>query len=84
MVVLRRLMYQLVNQQYLLISYLHDQYKKNKQLFEGNNAFIALREIFSDILLNVDTPVYLVIDALNECTLGLSQLLKLIVQISSI
>jgi len=81
--VLKGLIYQLVNQRNSLISHLRERYDKNKQLFEGNNAFIALREIFIEMLHDLDTKVYLVVDALDECELGLPQLLKLIVQTAS-
>jgi hypothetical protein len=83
--VLRGLLYLLVKQQQSLISHIREIYDDaGKQCFEGVNAWVTLSKIFTNIL---EDPrlhsTYLVIDALDECTIDLSLLLKLIVQKSS-
>lgn len=56
-----------------------------KALFEDINAWTALSAILKDILEDQALEsAYIVIDALDECTIGLSSLLDLIVQGSSI
>jgi hypothetical protein len=82
--VLRGLIYQLINQQRSLILHLRERYDEKQNLFEDLNAFYALREIFTKMLHDLCTKVYLVVDALDECESGLSQLLNLIVQTTSI
>ena len=83
--VLRGLIYQLLIQQQSLISHLRKQYDKTGQkLFEDANAFIALSNIFTEMLHDPDlTRVYLVVDALDECESKLSELIGLIVQNAS-
>ena len=78
--VLRGLIYQLLIQQRSLISHLREHYDPaGQQLFEGDNAFYALRDIFTEMLHDPHlTRVYLIIDALDECESGLPQLLDLI------
>ena len=80
--VLRGLIYQLLVQQQSLISHLRKQYDKaGRQLFEDVNAFVALSNIFTEMLHDPRlTRVYLVVDALDECESGLLQLLDLIVR----
>ena len=82
--VLRGLIYQLLVQQQSLISYIREQYDKaGRQLFEDVNAFVALSNIFTKMLHDPRlTRVYLVVDALDECESGLSELLKLIRNVS--
>jgi nucleoside-triphosphatase THEP1 len=86
-VVLRGLIFMLVDQQPSLISYVRRQYDKNgKQVFEDDNAWEALSEILTNILedpLLQATTTYLIIDALDECTSGLDRLLELVAQKSS-
>ena len=80
--VLRGLMYLLVDQQPSLISHIrkkHDHAKKN--LFEDANAWVALCEIFTNILQDSSlNSTYLIIDALDECVVDLPKLLDFIVQ----
>jgi hypothetical protein len=78
--VLRGLLYLLITQRQDLIQYVQQRYEAvGKQLFEGPNAFYALREILSDMLNNASLPpTYLLVDALDECTSGLSDLLHVI------
>src|SRR5947207_10354958 len=74
--VLRGLIYMLVNQQPSLISHVRKYDHVGKTLFEDMNAWVALSEIFIDILRdpNLDRTC-LIIDALDECVAGLPKLL---------
>jgi hypothetical protein len=80
--VLRGLIYLLLIQQESLVSHLQVEYDRvGKSLFEGDNAFYALSEIFQNMLRDSTLPAaYLIIDALDECETGLPQLLELINQ----
>ncbi|KAK6518984.1 hypothetical protein TWF281_003675 [Arthrobotrys megalospora] len=82
--VLRGLIYLLVIQEQVLLSHLEQEYSRaGKQLFEDRNAWVALSELFLDILrnpiFNASNPAYLIVDALDECVSGLEQFCKLIV-----
>ena len=83
--VLRGLIYQLLIQKRSLISHLYEQYDNaGRQLFEDSNAFVALSNIFTKMLHDSSlTRVYLVVDALDECESGLSQLVDVIVKNAS-
>lgn len=83
--VLRGLIYLLVDQSPSLLSHVQAEYDKaGKALFEGSNAWSALSTIFKDILRDPSLkPTYLIIDALDECTIGRRFLLDMIVQESS-
>jgi hypothetical protein len=78
--VLRGLIYQLVTQREGLLRYVRKRYDGvGKQVFEGPNAVYALREILSDMLDDTSLPpTYLLIDALDECSFGLPDLLHII------
>jgi hypothetical protein len=82
--VLRGLVYMLVTQSGDLLRYVQQRYKTvGKQLFEGPNAIYALREVLSDMLNDASLPpTYLLVDALDECTSGLSELLGIITDTS--
>jgi len=55
-----------------------------KALFEDANAWVALSEIFTSILLDPSLKsIYLIIDALDECKANLDQLLDLISRTAS-
>jgi len=84
--VLRGLIYLLVNQQPSLISHVRKKYDHaGKGLFKDVNAWIALSEIFTNILQDTSLKsAYLIIDALDECVTDLPQLLDLIVLKSSV
>ena len=84
--VLRGLIYLLVDQQPSLISHVRAKYDRaGKTLFEDANAWVALSEIFTNILRDPGlASTYLVIDALDECVIGLPKLLDLIVQTLSV
>jgi hypothetical protein len=78
--VLRGLIYLLITQKEDLIQHVRRRYEATgSKLFEGHNAIYALREILSDILNDSSLPAtYLLIDGLDECSSGLSQLLHMI------
>jgi hypothetical protein len=80
--VLRGLVYLLVDQQPSLI--LHIQKKHDhagKTLFEDANAWVALSEIFTNILQDPSlNSTYLIIDVLDKCMADLPKLLDFIVQ----
>jgi hypothetical protein len=83
--VLRGLLYMLVSQQPSLVSHVckrHDQASRN--LFEDANAWTALKEIFVDVLQDPNLgTTYMIIDALDECTIDRTKLLEFIAQQSS-
>jgi hypothetical protein len=82
--VLRGLMFLLLNQQPSLISHIRKKHDHaGKALFEDANAWVALSEIFANILQDPSlNSTYLIIDALDECIVGLPKLLDFIVQLS--
>ncbi|KAK4251068.1 NACHT domain-containing protein [Corynascus novoguineensis] len=84
--VLRGLIYLLVDQQPCLMSHVQKMYDPaGNPTFRDVNAWVALSEIFTDILKDPGLPpARLIIDALDECTEGLELLLDLIVQTSSV
>jgi hypothetical protein len=75
----------LVKQQPPLISYLRESHDDSGQRrFGGVNVFVALSKIFNSILGDPDLrSTYLIINALDECTIDLSRLLKLVLETSS-
>ncbi|KIW10919.1 hypothetical protein PV08_10218 [Exophiala spinifera] len=83
--VLRGLIYMLVCQRPSLISHVQEKYKHaGKDLFQDQNAWIALSEIFTNLLQDPSLDnTYLIIDALDECVEGLPKLLGLIAHMSS-
>jgi hypothetical protein len=83
--VLRGLLYLLVSQQPSLASCVRKKYDKaGKNMFEDVNAWVALTQIFTDVLRNPSlTATYLIIDALDECVTDLPKLLEFIVKQSS-
>ncbi|KAH6724991.1 hypothetical protein BKA61DRAFT_537097 [Leptodontidium sp. MPI-SDFR-AT-0119] len=84
--VLRGLIYLLVDEQPSLISHVRKKYEQaGKALFEDTNAWVALCEIFANILQDPKlNSTCLIVDALDECAVDLPKLLDLIVQTSSI
>ena len=84
--VLRRLLYLLVSQQPSLTSCVRKKYDHaGKSIFEDANAWVALTEIFADVLRNPSLiTTYLIIDALDECVTDLPKLLDFIVKQSSV
>ncbi|KAF1955653.1 WD40 repeat-like protein [Byssothecium circinans] len=84
--VLRGLLYLLVNQQPSLVSHIQKKYDHaGKALFEDANAWVALSEIFTNILQDPSlSSMYLTVDALDECVADLPKLLGFIAQQSSV
>ncbi|KAF6823846.1 hypothetical protein CMUS01_10516 [Colletotrichum musicola] len=82
--VLRGLIFMLVNQDRSLDVYVKEKYDKaGKHLFSDGNAWYAMSEILTNMLHDPRLKgVYLLVDALDECTNGLEQLLDLIVETS--
>ncbi|KAF2262809.1 WD40 repeat-like protein [Lojkania enalia] len=78
--VLRGLILLLVEKREQLIQHVQKRYETTgSKLFEGSNAIYALKEILLDILNDPSLPMtYLLVDALDECTSGLSALLRII------
>jgi hypothetical protein len=83
--VLRGLLYMLVSQQTSLITHIRKKYDHvGKALFEDANAWVALTEIFSDMLPDLQlSTTYLIVDALDECVVDLPKLLSFIAEQSS-
>ncbi|KAK2877297.1 hypothetical protein FQN49_001248 [Arthroderma sp. PD_2] len=84
--VLRGLIYLLVKQEPLLKTHVQKRYDDaGKALFEDFNAWIALSDIFTDILQDPRLPnIFLKIDALDECTDSPLLLLKFVTRTLSI
>lgn len=84
--VLRGLLYMLVDQQPSLVSHIRRKHDHaGKALFENASAWVALSEIFTNILRDPSlNSTYFIIDALDECIAGLPKLLDFIVQNSCI
>ncbi|PHH83656.1 hypothetical protein CDD82_5414 [Ophiocordyceps australis] len=79
--VLRSLIWMLVEQCESLISHVRKEYdNRGKALFEGPNAWVALSRILDKMLQDQCVgKVYIMIDALDECSTDLQDLLRLIV-----
>jgi hypothetical protein len=78
--VLRGLVYLLVDQQPSLIRHIRKKYDQaGNKLFEDANAWVALSEIFTNILQDPSlNSTYLIIDALDECVADLPRLLDFV------
>ena len=84
--VLRGLLYLLVSQQPALTAHVRKRYDQaGKSTFEDANAWVALTEIFADVLQDssLDTT-YVLIDALDECVTNLPKLLHFVAKQSSV
>ncbi|KAF2022866.1 HET-domain-containing protein, partial [Setomelanomma holmii] len=83
--ILRGLLYMLLHQQPSLALHVRKKYDHaGKSLFEDANAWVALTEIFADVLQDVSLGItYLIIDALDECVTDLPKLLAFIAKQSS-
>jgi hypothetical protein len=84
--VLRGLLFLLIDQQPSLVLHIQKKHDKaGKALFEDSNAWVALSEIFTNILHDPSlNSTVLVIDALDECINDMPTLLQFIVQKSSV
>ncbi|KAL5091219.1 hypothetical protein Trisim1_003192 [Trichoderma cf. simile WF8] len=83
--VLRGLIWLLAEQQPSLIPYIRKSYDTaGKNLFDEGNAWYTLSEIFSNMLRDKELPpVYIIIDALDECITGRMELLHFIRDVSA-
>ena len=83
--VLQGLLYMLVKQQPSLASHVRKKYDEaGKNVFEDTNAWVALVDIFTDVLRDPSlTTTYLIVDALDECVTDLPKLLDFIAKQSS-
>ena len=84
--VLRGLLFLLVSQQPLLVSHVRKKYDHaGKTMFEDANAWVALAEIFTDVLRDPSlNAIYLIVDALDECVTDLPKLLDFVAKHSSV
>jgi hypothetical protein len=84
--VLRGLLYLLINQQPSLVLHIRKKHDHaGKALFEDANAWVALSEIFTNILQDPSmNSTYLIVDALDECVTDLPKLLEFIMQKSAV
>ncbi|GKT61435.1 nwd1 protein [Colletotrichum tofieldiae] len=82
--VLRGLIFMLLDQDPSLVSHIEKQYDvAGKALFEDVNAWQAMSEILTNMLHDSKLQgVWLLVDALDECSTGLEQLLDLIAETS--
>ncbi|KAL6910995.1 hypothetical protein GGI43DRAFT_33046 [Trichoderma evansii] len=78
--VLRSLIWMLLVQQPHLISHLHAKYKySGHSLFTDSNAYFALCDVFEGMLKDSRlSRAYLIVDALDECSEDLNNLIQLI------
>ncbi|KAF9728642.1 vegetative incompatibility protein het-e-1 [Paraphaeosphaeria minitans] len=83
--VLPGLLYLLIDQQPSLVSHIQAKHDHaGKALFEDANAWVALREIFTNILRDPGIRrTHLIVDALDECVVDREKLLDFIVEQSS-
>jgi uncharacterized membrane protein YhaH (DUF805 family) len=83
--VLRGLLYMLVTQQPSLALHVRKKHDRaGKALFEDPNAWVALTEVFQEVLRDPGlSPIYLLIDALDECIIDLPKLLNFVAKQSS-
>jgi NACHT domain len=84
--ILRGMIYVLIDQQPFLVSHLRKKYDHaGRKLFEEINAFYSLSEILRQMIQDPRlTTIYLVIDAVDECEVGLPELLGLITLTGSV
>jgi hypothetical protein len=83
--VLRGLLYLLVSQQPALAAHVRKRYDQaGKSMFEDANAWVALTEVFADVLQDPSLgTTYILIDALDECVTDLPNLLHFVAEQSS-
>jgi hypothetical protein len=83
---LRGLIYLLIIQQPRLIRHLRKRYDtEGKTPFETGNGFYAFSAVFESMIQDIkQATVYLLVDALDECKVGLRELLRLISKSTSI
>jgi hypothetical protein len=78
--ILRSLIWMLLVQQPHLISHLRLKHKhRGRSLFTDGNALVAMSRVFKSMLKDPGlSPVYFILDALDECDQGLADLVQLI------
>jgi NACHT domain-containing protein len=78
--VLSGIIYLLASEQPFLISHLRKKYDHaGRKMFDDSSAFYSLSDVFRKMVQDPKlTAAYLVVDALDECDVGLPQLLDLI------
>ncbi|KAE9574175.1 hypothetical protein CGMCC3_g10035 [Colletotrichum fructicola] len=85
--VLRGLIYLLLEKRPSLIQYVREKHRQGgKRFFEDANSWIALGKILAQMLSQQDQgmeKIVLVIDALDECTTRLDDLLDMVIRLSS-
>ncbi|KAJ5157302.1 uncharacterized protein N7482_008402 [Penicillium canariense] len=83
--ILRGLIWMIVDQDQPLMRHVLVEYERfGERLFDGPNAFFALRSIFFNILEDAGlSTIYILVDAIDECDTGLDTFLNLIVQTAS-
>lgn len=83
--VLRGIIRLLVSRHSSLLPYLQTEYDKHgAKLFEGNNVWISLKDIFEKMIQSPHwEATFVMVDALDECVSGRDRLLDLIVQLST-
>jgi NACHT domain-containing protein len=84
--ILRGIIYLLASEHTFLISHLRKKYDHaGRKLFEDSSAFYILSDVFKQMVLDPKlTAAYLVVDALDECEVGLPQLLDLVTETVSL
>lgn len=84
--VLRGLLYMMLDQQPSLVLHVRKKYDEaGRALFEDVNAWVALTDIFENVLHDPNLEdTYFIIDALDECVTALPKLLNLIAKSSSV
>ncbi|KAF1828673.1 HET-domain-containing protein [Decorospora gaudefroyi] len=83
--VLRGLLHMLVTRQPSLASHIRKKYDQGgKAMFQDENAWVVLTEIFEAVLQDPNLRItYLIIDALDECVTNLPKLLEFVAKQSS-
>lgn len=80
--ILRGLIFVLATQQPLLLSYLRKKYdEQGQKLFESENTWVTLKEIFYTMIQAPETAnAVILVDALDECATGRKRFLDFILQ----
>jgi hypothetical protein len=82
--ILRSLIYMLIQQQPHLITHLRESYVTDPKLFDSGNTFYSLSVIFDKMVQSsTSATITLLIDGLDECELGLPELLQFITSMKS-
>jgi NACHT domain len=84
--ILRGIIYVLIDRQPFLVSHLRKKYDHaRRKLFEDVSAFYSLSEVLQQMIQDPRlTTIYLVVDAVDECEVGLPELLDLMTLTGSV